>query len=89
MLIHLFPLAPSVWSFRKEPETSPIAIEVPEGSALLPVRSIGMMLFVPTLDDPVIRSGWSANQTYAEACKGGGRFRFVRDWAQLAESASP
>lgn len=77
MLIAIYQLRWDVWSFSPEPGVAPIEVRVPAGSALLPVKSIGLMLFSPSLRDPCIRVAWNANQVMREVQVGSARFKLA------------
>lgn len=65
-----------IWSFREQPNASPVRVRVPRGSRLKLVKSVGLVLFVPG-EDPCVLGGWSANQVMREARGKGGRFSVV------------
>jgi hypothetical protein len=76
MVVSIYPLAPRVWSFREEPGAEPVEVKVPDGSEVLPVRGLGLDLFVPSEGDELQRIRWSANSVMREA-QLGGRFKLV------------
>lgn len=76
MVVLIYPIAKDVWSFREQ-DGEPVRVEVPKGSELLEVRTVGLMLFVPNATFPFIRGGWNPRQTIAEAGRLGGRFKFA------------
>lgn len=84
MLVDLWPICTDrgIYSFREQPNTSPLRVRVPPGSRLREVRGMGscmsLVLFVPSPDDGMLLGGWPANHVMAEARKTGGRFREVK-----------
>lgn len=83
MLISLFPIctARNIWSFRPQPDTTPVQVRVPKGSKLREVRGMGLgmstLLFVPSEWDKLCLGGWPANAVWREA-QAGGRFKLVK-----------
>lgn len=73
MLIPIYPIKEGVWSFNEQPG-EPVLVDVPEGSKLLEVKSVGVMLFVPSLTCRFTRSAWNPRQVITEAFKPDGRF---------------
>lgn len=76
MVVLVYPLALGGWSFREQ-ESEPIEIEVPAGSRVAEVKSIGAVLFVPSEGDPLQSMAWFPRGLLAEANRHGSRFRVV------------
>lgn len=76
MLIPIYPIKEGIWSFNLQPG-EPVQVEVPEGSELLEVRSVGVMLFIPSPTCRFSRTAWNPRQVLEEASNRDGRFKVV------------
>lgn len=74
--LYLICEARGIWSFREQPNATPVRARVPRGSSLLPVQGLGLELFVPSAGDKLQRHAWNANAVMREA-RQGGRFKLV------------